>query len=136
MAADRADVAAREDPLLDLVEALDGRRGIRVLEGERFDRLDARLAQRLDDAGDRGRDRRVCRQPQAIAAARQKGEANQVLLGLDLLLHRGRWRRRRSFLLLAPEKRHVTRDLFSRTAAPILAAGVGPAAMARSGQPS
>src|SRR5688500_4303297 len=106
VAADGADVATGENPLLDLVEALDGGRRIGVLQRQRLDALDGRLAQGLHDARNGSRDRWIRPEAQPIAAARDERDAEAVLLRGDLLLHGSR-RWRRGCLLLASEEGHV-----------------------------
>src|SRR5688572_11475042 len=106
VAADGADVATGEDPLLDLVEALDRRRGIGIFQRQRLDALDRRLAQRLDDARNGRCHRWIGPEAQAVAAARDERDPEAVLLRRDLLLHRGR-RWGRGCLLLTSEEGHV-----------------------------
>ncbi len=107
MPSDRAHVAACQHPLLHLVEALDGWRCIGVLERQRRHCLDRRLAQRLDDAGDRSGHGGIGGQAKAVTAARDERDSQAVLLRRDLLLDRRRRRRWRcGVLLLAPEEGH------------------------------
>ena len=99
VAPDRAHVAPGEHPLLDLVEALDRRRGVRVLERQRL-----RSSRR--SSGSAARRCRGWRPPRAGSAGRRRPSLlratsemrSRYSCARDLLLHRGRrrrWRRRR-----------------------------------------
>jgi hypothetical protein len=100
---DGTDVATRDDPLLELGEALHCGARVREVEGEWLDRLDAAVGERLDDRRERRCGGRSGREAQRVAAAAHEGQARRILARLDLL----DGRRRRGWLwlvLLAAEE--------------------------------
>src|SRR5207249_4053373 len=99
-------VAARQDPLLHLVEALQGGCRIRELQRQRGDHLDVRLAEWFHDARQKGHHIGVRRHSESVAAAPDEAQLQRVMLANDLL-HDRRWRRRRWWIgLPASQKGH------------------------------
>jgi len=68
VAPDRPEVPARDDPLLELIEALHGGAGIGEVQGQRLDDVDASRRDGLHDARQRGGRRRPGGKPKGIAA--------------------------------------------------------------------